>query len=79
MPEETNTFEWACVAGKKCRGDGRADEAQQSSGPQPSSPVESCGSPADRKHCFSLAKSPGRKNSAKTLTLAMRNGQHQGK
>jgi hypothetical protein len=28
-PEETNAFERASVVGNKCRGDGRADEAQQ--------------------------------------------------
>jgi hypothetical protein len=28
-PKETNAFECASVVGNKCRGDGRADEAQQ--------------------------------------------------
>jgi hypothetical protein len=32
----------ASAVENKCRGDGRAGEAQQSSGPQPRSPVENC-------------------------------------
>jgi hypothetical protein len=42
-PKEDERLRALALSRIKCRGDCRADEAQQSSGPQPRSPVENCG------------------------------------
>ena len=42
-PEEDERLRKAGVDGHKCRRDGKADEAQHCSGPQPRRPVEESG------------------------------------